>query len=62
MGSCGLLFSCLWVNTEVCVACVGHVNVSGDNLASLCLERSYIIPNYSILIDVRVEAFVVSFT
>ena len=43
------------------VECVGHVNVSGDNLASGCLERSYIILHNSPPIDVRVEAFGVCF-
>ena len=60
----GILFSCSWVNTElkyVLIMCVGHVNVSGDNLSSGCLERSYIISNYSLLIVVRLGAFRVSF-
>ena len=58
-----MLFNCSWVNTElkVCVENVGHVNVSGDNLTSGCLERSYVIPNYSSLIDVGAEAFRASF-
>ena len=40
-----------------CVQCVGYVLLSGDNLASGGLEGSYIISNYSSLIDVRVIAF-----
>ena len=58
-----MLFRCLWVNTElvVCVESAGHVIVSGDNLASGCFDLSYIIFNYSSLIDVGIEAFTVSF-
>ena len=65
IGSCGRLFSCSWVNTElkyICVQFVGHVIVSGDNSARVCFEWSYIISNYSSLIDIIVEAFRVGFT
>ena len=62
LGSCGMFFSSSWVNTtEVCVESVGDVIVSGDNLASRCFEWSYIISNYSSLINVGVEALRVSF-
>ena len=47
--------------TKVCVESFGHVIVSGDYLASGRFEWSYIISNYSSLIDVGVEAFMVSF-
>ena len=55
-----MLFSCSWVNTtEVCVESVGHVIVSGDNLSSGCFEWSYVIFNYSSLIDVGIVVVVV---
>ena len=47
--------------TEVCVECVSHVIVGRNNLASGCIEWSYIVSNYCSLIDVRVEAFRVGF-
>ena len=62
LGSCGMLFSCSWVNTELKYVLRVLAIASGDNLASGCFERSYIISNYSSLIDVGIEeAFRVSF-